>query len=233
MSSGNSSDKQDSPEKKRRVQKKGAPKDPVGAKNLKKPEGQLWAKLVLSGHATNLSTALLYSQRQFPDIDTWSMSKVMCEEVVKIKDGGDLKRAEAILAAQAMALDTIFSEMARVAYVNMEGNFRVSEACLRLALKAQTQSRSTLQTLAEIKNPRPVAFVKQANIAHGHQQVNNNQAGSRAEKSGKEQNELLETDDGERLDTGEASQAIEAHPSMEALGEIDRTKIGARQSKGG
>lgn len=36
-------------------------------------------------------------------------------------------------------------------------------------------SASALHTrgLAEIKNPRPVAFVKQANIAHGPQQVNN------------------------------------------------------------
>jgi len=30
-----------------------------------------------------------------------------------------------------------------------------------LALKAQAQCRATLQTLAEIKNPHPVAFVKQ------------------------------------------------------------------------
>jgi hypothetical protein len=36
-----------------------------------------------------------------------------------------------------------------------------------LALKAQSQCRATLETLAAIKNPQPVAFVRQANIAHG------------------------------------------------------------------
>ena len=44
---------------------------------------------------------------------------------------------------------------------------------LRSDLKAQAQCRATLEALAEIKNPHPVAFVKQANISSGHQQVNN------------------------------------------------------------
>ncbi len=48
-----------------------------------------------------------------------------------------------------------------------------AETLLRLALKAQSQCRTTLLTLAEIKNPRPIAFVNQANFAHGPQQVNN------------------------------------------------------------
>lgn len=40
-------------------------------------------------------------------------------------------------------------------------------------MKAQGQCSATLETFADIKNPRPVAFVKQANIAQ-NQQVNNN-----------------------------------------------------------
>lgn len=47
------------------------------------------------------------------------------------------------------------------------------QAYLGLALKAQAQCRATLEALAEIKNPRPMAFVKQANISGGPQQVNN------------------------------------------------------------
>ena len=42
---------------------------------------------------------------------------------------------------------------------------------MRLALKAQAQARSTAEALAVIKNPMP--YIRQANIAHGHQQVNN------------------------------------------------------------
>jgi hypothetical protein len=42
---------------------------------------------------------------------------------------------------------------------------------MRVALKAQSQSRCTIDSLADIKNPRPV-FAKQTNIANGPQQVN-------------------------------------------------------------
>ena len=43
---------------------------------------------------------------------------------------------------------------------------------MRMALKAQSQCRATLETLATIKNP-PAVFARQANIAQGPQQVNN------------------------------------------------------------
>jgi hypothetical protein len=43
---------------------------------------------------------------------------------------------------------------------------------MQMVLKAQSQCRATLKTLATIKNP-PVVFARQANIAQGPQQVNN------------------------------------------------------------
>ena len=42
---------------------------------------------------------------------------------------------------------------------------------MRLALNAQSRRRATIKTLAEIKNPKPVTFVQQADIANGPQQV--------------------------------------------------------------
>jgi hypothetical protein len=50
---------------------------------------------------------------------------------------------------------------------------RACDTFLRLAFKAQSQSRATLETLAFTQNPRSVEFVRQANIANGPQQVNN------------------------------------------------------------
>ena len=86
---------------------------------------------------------------------------------------GDLKRQEAMLAIQAHTLDTIFNELARRSSTNLGGYLEAADRYMRLALKAQSQCRATIETLAEIKNPRPVAFVNQANIANGPQQVNN------------------------------------------------------------
>lgn len=72
-----------------------------------------------------------------------------------------------------MALNAIFNELARRAANNMGTYLGTTETYLRLALKAQAQSRATVEALAEMKKPHSVAFVKQANIAHGPQQVNN------------------------------------------------------------
>ncbi len=47
------------------------------------------------------------------------------------------------------------------------------ERYMKLALKAQSQCRSTLQAISKIKNPMIVGYVRQANVAYGPQQVNN------------------------------------------------------------
>lgn len=116
---------------------------------------------------------------------------------------GDLGRAEAILVAHAHTLDEIFSALARRSAANIEAGYGESaDRYMRLALKAQSQCRTTLEALAEIKDPRPVAFVRQANIAAGPQQVNNafSLPDSRAGNSQNEPIKLLEDSDGERLD---------------------------------
>jgi hypothetical protein len=74
-------------------------------------------------------------------------------------------------------------------------------------LKAQSQSRATIQALTELKYPKQATFVKQANIAHGHQQVNNGTTAQkdatlgeqpRAEKISNQPNELLEAHHGNK-----------------------------------
>lgn len=82
-----------------------------------------------------------------------------------------LKRTESMLMTQAQTLDAIFHNLARKADECAQA--QQFDTFLRLALKAQNQCRSTLETLASIKNPSSVAFVRQTNIAHGAQQVNN------------------------------------------------------------
>ena len=82
---------------------------------------------------------------------------------------GDLSRIEYALTNQFLTLDAIFANLAerskRQEYINQV------DVYLRLALKAQAQARATAEALALLKNPMP--YIKQANIAQGHQQVNN------------------------------------------------------------
>ena len=81
---------------------------------------------------------------------------------------------------QAHTLDLIFNNLTRRAVANMqEGYVPVAETYLRLALKAQSQSRASIESLAQIKNP-PVVYARQAYLANGPQQVNNGVAAPRA-----------------------------------------------------
>jgi hypothetical protein len=90
-------------------------------------------------------------------------------------NAGDLSRSEAMLMSQATTLNALFHSLTGWAlnHVKEGGNPAYFETNVRLAFKAQSQSRATIETLAEIQNPRQVAFVQQANIAGGNQQVNN------------------------------------------------------------
>lgn len=137
---------------------------------------------------------------------------------------GDMTEVEAMLFSQAKALSAMFTTLAQKAQLNMGQHLDAMETYMRLALKAQSQCRTTLESLAEVKNPRAVAFVKQANIAHGPQQVNNGEAAEAVARVEHEtaQNKVLEHQHGERLDFGTASATSRAHQELEAVGAIDR-----------
>lgn len=107
----------------------------------------------------------------FGQTDLQAMVDALSEQNKRVM-GGDLNRAEAMLTTQANSLDAIFNELSRRAAVNMSECIHTTERYLRLALKAQSQCRATLDTLAAIKNP-PVIYAGQTNIAHGPQQINN------------------------------------------------------------
>ena len=159
------------------------------------------------------------------DADLSELLEDLHERVKKVQ-GGDMQPVEAMLFGQAMTLQTIFTSLARRAAHN--DGLKQFQVNLTLALKAQAQCRATLEALAEIKNPRPVAFVKQANISSGPQQVNNGVAApfayqyaqAREAHAGQNtslQNGLLEASHGIELDTRAQSKAGGADPHLEAV----------------
>ena len=154
-------------------------------------------------------------------------------ETFKEVKSDDLHTMEAMLISQATALQTIFTSLARRA-ANQE-QMRHYEAFLGLALKAQAQSRATISALVDLKYPRQATFVKQANIAHGPQQVNNGaipaESITHAEENKPEQNKLLEVNHGQpgnRLDTRAAQAAGRADTAVEAVGKVNRANKSRR-----
>ena len=141
---------------------------------------------------------------------------------------GDLSGLEAMLIGQATALQTIFVSLATRAHHQQYQ--RHLEAYLGLALKAQAQSRATIQAVIDLKFPRQATFVKQANIAHGPQQVNNGQATGgdnlRALDNQNAQIEVLEglAHGGKEMDTGATAEAARGDPAVETLAASHRPK---------
>ena len=129
------------------------------------------AELGLSSTVANAVTSSNFAKGSFGVMVLSEAVGVMREKIARVK-AGDLSDIEATLIAQATTLDTVFNELARRAALNMGEHLSATESYLRLAFKAQAQCRSTLETLAEVKNPKQATFVHQQNIA-GQQQVNN------------------------------------------------------------
>lgn len=103
--------------------------------------------------------------------DIVAIADALSDQVDAVINDNDLSRCEALLVCQAHTLDAVVStfldKAQRAEYLPQ------METYARLGLKAQAQCRATVTALAQMKRPSTTAFVKQANIANGPQQVNN------------------------------------------------------------
>jgi hypothetical protein len=179
-------------------------------------------------NCTHLVTA--WHEKQWSGIGMTEAMELMKAKAQAI-NAGDLREAETALFAQATSLHAIFIEMTRRAGLNMGTHLDATEVYMRMALKAQAQSRATLETLAAIKNPPGVVFARQANFANGHQQVNNGvaaPAASHAAKTESPQSQLLESSNGERLDFGAQAAAGAVDPHLATVGAVH----GAEDARG-
>lgn len=183
---------------KRKTDKPATGKRKVVAKFPDPPDpekAQASAKLFLSPSVNAAAVAVEYLKGPFGDEQDIGALVDCLGSGVQDVWAGDMRRAEAMLYGQATALQAIFTNLARRA--NSQEYLKHLETYLRLALKAQSQCRATLETLATIK-AGPAIFARQANVAvNGPQQVNNGvsqpeRAGARAGKTESAKNELLE-----------------------------------------
>ena len=199
---------------------KASPAEPptVHVKGFGHLKSEAEAKARISQHAgvTNAMSAKRWGQELFGELDGSESVAAMSEAIERVKTG-DMGDAEAMLAAQAIVLNQIFNALAQRAHLNVGHYPQTVETYMRMALKAQSQCRTTLETLAEIKNPRPVAFIKQANVSNGPQQVNNGSPAPARAGSENLPNKLLEQSNDERMDTRAAQAASLTNSELEFL----------------
>jgi hypothetical protein len=172
-------------------------------------------------HCLSLSTigASTTKVMNFNDvIDNGNISleytKEILEKAFQDISNGDMSIIEQMLLSQAFALNMAVNSLA--ARATRQKDVSTMQMLMNLSFKAQNQSRATLDSLIQLKQPSQTTFVKQANIANGHQQVNN-----LGEKNTTPQNELLENTN-ERLDGGTQKASKRANSSMETMAKINR-----------
>lgn len=209
------------------VVKKSAAKPASGATPPK--EGRILKphELMLMSTAQNASAMEKFGC--FGEVDMVSLIEELGDKVHKIQDG-DMHPVEAMLYGQAQALQSIFTNMARRSALNAGEYINASETYMKMALKAQSQCRATLETLAIVKNPQP--YIRQANIAQGPQQVNNSYASASGHSgmitgAGNSENQpikLLKAQDANILDTRAPSQAVGNDSHLEAVEQVNRPK---------
>lgn len=174
-------------------------------------------------HFLGVTTQQIYTE-PLGELDFVGAVSRLVEEGKRIQNG-NLVYIERMLLIQAQTLDTIFNNLACRA--SLTDSIYSLESLMRLALKAQSQCRATLESLANIKNPPQVAFVKQANIGH-NQQVNNNvtaEVALRAEEIKKPQTQLMEEEvNDKRLDIGTKVKASNFDKELAPVGEINGAK---------
>ncbi len=198
--------------RKRKAEEAIKPPDITKAERIKDPA-------VLGAVVVNTYNRINKGNGQAPDLKE-TMQAIMAD-IAKV-NRGDLSDIEAMLTGQAVMLQGMFAEMALRAAEQTQ--LKHYQAFFNMAMKAQAQSRSTIQALVELKYPRQVVITKQANISNGHQQVNNGEfqdqyacVRGRAREIPIASNELLEAGNdttGERLDTRAAQGAIREDPAM-------------------
>lgn len=199
-------------------------------------EGFTAAKAAISPSLNAAIAAHSYQRNLLgDDIPLMDLADALHAQSKRVQDG-DLSGLEAMLVGQATALQSIFTSLVRRAQIQTQQKHL--EAFLSLGLKAQAQSRATIQALAELKFPRqPATFVKQANISAGHQQINNHGAPGTAPRTREiesEQNKLfVEHDNGSKtMDAGTAAEAGRSYPALEAVDSINRPNQSRGQSEG-
>lgn len=193
-------------------------RQPVAKDKKDMKEG--YAKVALSPSVHAGAVVGQYGSMLFgkDNMDVNCLDKALKESTEAINNG-DMKAVEAMLYGQAVALQTMFTNLSMRADCQ-QGRLDNIEALLKLAFKAQNQCRMTLETLSNVKNP-PVVYARQANITSGPQQVNNGL--THATEKTITQNELLEDSHVKRLDgrTQGQTSRLDTHMETVAIGRCE------------
>ena len=184
------------------------------------------SSLATAGGLANVGVIATYQSGLFnaDDLDILECRHEVVKRIGQVHDGNTV-HVVGLLMAQALALNSIFTKLAlKAASVDEPDGSRQMETYMRLSLKAQSQSRATLEAVLAAGNP-PVLFAQQANVAFGPQQVNNgaipNPRCAHGSNPNSERNELMEAGDGAWVEPGTTGQAGRSDSTVVPLAAVN------------
>ncbi len=198
----------------------------VGKQNDNDAKGVAFADVITGPAVSALCVIQAATSKGVSDkIDAPGMLTVLEQHAAAV-NRGDMTRAEDMLINQATALQSLFTSLTERGFA--QSTMPNLEGFMRLALRAQSQCRATLETLAAIKNP-PIVYARQANVTTGPQQINNGTAAPPQAREIETDQSQLSRGTHELLPDARASgNASRVNPAMETLGEIDRAEVPRR-----
>ena len=199
--------------------------DATGASN--EDRGNALARTLLTPGLSNARAIKALEGEKLPeDMGVVHLKEALEDQVASLREDDSTQHQEAMLADQAVTLQTLFVRLIeRAEAQTVAEHYRT---LLHLALRAQNQSRATLQALSNVRSPRSQVFAKQANVAN-NQQINHAQSAEdpSAETLENTQTGLLDEQPNEQwLDTRAPSQAGAGNSTMAPLDTLDRTQDG-------
>lgn len=111
--------------------------------------------LVAPGLRHSVAVADFGAQALGPEVERPGLGDYADALAATLEKAGDPGSSRRMLAAQAIALDAVFSEMLRRSAGNLGKFPDAAERYLRLAMKAQANARATLEALARLNDSPP------------------------------------------------------------------------------
>ena len=155
-------------------------------------EGTSFARVLLDPVVRHANLASSMASPVFGDTEKPSAmaSTEALQTIVDKAQAGDMQIASRLLASQAVSLDTMFTELARRSAANFGHYPDASDRYMRLALRAQSNCRTTVEALAKLHQPREQT-VRHVHVNEGGQAVvadhfHNHTGGAQNAKSDKQ-----------------------------------------------
>lgn len=131
---------------------------------------ELLAELSVRPEMRHSMAAMGYTTPFMGEEAGWADLTTAYQQQLRDAAKGEVSQVSRMLMAQAITLDSIFTRMVERAGANIGQHSEAMKQYTNLALRAQANSRATLEALARIHQPRE-QIVKHVNVNEGGQAV--------------------------------------------------------------